>query len=451
MAGPLFAPRRWRTVASLRRPALAALVLALGGLAAVPRRAASERRAMPRLAIPDISLAPLRPPPEGPPGQGERSEPEGTLYLGAMPARGALSLGVVEPGLGPPGVTLWPPAPVWPSVRDGVVQIEHGLLAPTTSYRLDLAWADGRSWRVRFETQPLHEVIERGPGAGRIDPSSPIWARFGVAVDQASVEAAFHMEPPVEGAFRWLDDRTVQLQPARPLSYGTLHRATVGGRGRDGVPLRPSTWAFRPLIPPPMKVTPGEGAPAVFTFDDGTHDMQQAWGLLELLRKHEVKAILFPTGRWARSHPEYIARALQDGHRLCNHSETHARLPRLTDAQIEQEIRGGAGHGSCDLLRPPSMDLSKRVERIAAALGYRIYLWDADSRDWEGLPPEDIVNRILARVKPGAVLLFHMHASGTLEALPPLFERLRAAGYRLTHEGARGSPQGPADGEPPAE
>jgi hypothetical protein len=264
MVGPLFAPRRWRTVASLRRPALAALVLALGGLAAVPRRTASERRAVPRLAIPDISLAPLRPPPEGPPGQGERSEPGGTLYLGAMSARGALSLGVVEPGVGPPGVTLWPPAPVWPSVRDGVVQIEHGLLAPTTSYRLDLAWPDGRSWQVRFETRPLYEVIERGPGAGRIDPSSPVWARFGVDVDRASVEAAFRMEPPVEGAFRWLDDRTVQLQPARPLSYGTLHRATVGGRGRDGAPLRPSTWAFRPLIPPPMgrrRCSPSTTAP----------------------------------------------------------------------------------------------------------------------------------------------------------------------------------------------
>jgi peptidoglycan/xylan/chitin deacetylase (PgdA/CDA1 family) len=435
-------------VASLRRLALAASVLALGALLAAPRRAALSPRALPSLRLPEISLGRRPPAPEGPRGNGERSLADGALYLGAVPARGVLRLGDAAPGQGVPGVTLWPPAPLWPSVRGGVLHLEHGLLAPTTSYRLDLAWPDGSTRSVAFDTLPLHEVIARGPGAGRIDPLAPVWARFGVDVDKGSVEASFRLEPPAPGTFSWPDDRTLQFRPERPLSYGALHRASVAGRARDGAPILPASWTFRPLIPPPLRVTPGEGAPVVFTFDDGTHDMQQAWGLLALLRQHEVKAILFPTGRWARAHPDYIERALQDGHRLCNHSETHARLPRLTDAQITQEIRGGAGHGSCDLLRPPSMDLSKRVEHIASSLGYRIYLWDADSRDWEGLYPEDIANRVLARVKPHAVLLFHMHAWGTLEALPVLFSRLREEGYKLTHEGAQGTPPVPSEGPP---
>ncbi|MCS6899681.1 MAG: polysaccharide deacetylase family protein [Myxococcales bacterium] len=439
------APRRWCTVAWLRRLALAASVLVLAVLLAVLPRTASPRSSLP-LQFPEISLTRRTLAPTGPQGNGERSFADGSLYLGSFPARGALPLESLTPGQGIPGITLWPPAPLWPLLREGALHLEHGLLAPTTSYRLDLAWHDGTTQSITFDTLPLYEVIARGPEAGRIDPRTPVWARFGVDVDRASVEANFRLEPPAAGSFSWLDNRTVLFQPQQPLAYGVLHRAFVAGSALDGTPLSPTSWVFRPLIPPPLRVTPGQGAPVVFTFDDGTHDMQQAWSLLSLLRQYEVKAILFPTGRWARAHPDYIERALHDGHRLCNHSETHARLPRLTDEQIAQEILGGAGHGSCDLFRPPSMDLSKRVEKIAASLGYRIYLWDVDSRDWEGLYPEDITHRILARVKPHAVLLFHMHAWGTLEALPPLFARLRSEGYLLTYEGVRGLPKKPSEG-----
>lgn len=389
------------------------------------------------------------------PGRGERSDAQGGLDLGAVPARGALRLWALAPGVGPPGVTLWPPAPVWPAVRDGELLLEHALLRPTTAYRLELAWADGQRQEIRFTTEPLPEALARGPEIGRVDPAAAVWVRFGADVDRASVEASFHMEPPANGAFEWVSDREVRFRPAKILPYGVLHRVSVGGQARGGGELHPAVWSFRTLIPPPARVVPGEGSPAVFTFDDGTHDMPQAWALLDLLKEHGVKAILFPTGRWARSHPDYIARALREGHRLCNHSETHARLPRLNDAQMEREITRGAGHGTCDLLRPPSMDLSKRVERMAATLGYKIYLWDVDSRDWESLPAEDIVNRVLARMKPSAVLLFHMHGAHTIEALPRLFRVLREAGYRLTYEGAEGAPKvdeaapGEVDAAPP--
>jgi peptidoglycan/xylan/chitin deacetylase (PgdA/CDA1 family) len=370
------------------------------------------------------------------PGRGERSGADQVLHLGLQSPRGVLDLGALPAGHGAPGLTLWPPAPLWPSSRGGRLLIEHGLLAPSSSYRLDLAWADGTSWTTRFDTAPLPELLARGPAAERVDPASPVWFRFGAEVNPASVEAAFRMEPPVSGSFRWDSPTAGRFLPSRHLSYGTLYRVTLGGQTRDGAPLLEASWSFRPLIPPPARVAPGEGAPAVFTFDDGTNDMPQAWELLDLLRKHEVKAILFPTGRWARAHPDFIERALQDGHRLCNHSDTHARLPLLPDEPLRREILRGAGHGSCDLLRPPSMALSKRVEQAAAALGYRIFLWDVDSRDWEGLYAEDIINRVLARMRPGAVLLFHMHGAHTLEALPRLFQRLRAEGYSLTHEGA---------------
>lgn len=377
-----------------------------------------------------------------PPGNGEYSSEEGVLSLGVIPARGTISLqalGTFEEL--PLGISLWPPTSIWPSLHNGSISLEHSLLRPTTSYRLELAWLDGRQMHLHFEASPLDEVLDRGPNQERSDPSAPVWARFGADMDRPSVEVSFRMEPPAKGRFEWQDDRVIRFLPEHHLSYGSLHRVTVGGNTKEGRAITPASWSFRPLIPPPLRVTPGDGAPVVFTFDDGTNDMPQAWRLLELLRQYEVKAILLPTGRWARAHPDYIVQALQDGHRICNHSETHARLPLLTDEQMRREILFGAGHGFCDLLRPPSMAISKRVEQMAASLGYKIYLWDVDSRDWEGLYAEDIIHRVLARVKPGAVLLFHMHAPFMLDALPKLFERLRAEGYKLAYEGAPDTPK----------
>jgi peptidoglycan/xylan/chitin deacetylase (PgdA/CDA1 family) len=335
----------------------------------------------------------------------------------------------------------------------GLLTVEHSPLEPATRYVLDLGWVGGAGARVRFVTRPERRAIRRGPGVGRIDLTAPVWAHFGCEVDRAAVEASWRIEPSVPGAFEWTDDRTVRFVPAR-LRLGTLYQVAVGGKTPQGEALDEVRWSFRTLIPPPTRIVPGEGAPIVLTFDDGVRNPSQAVKLLDLLETLRVKAILFPVGQWARRYPDLVSRARREGHRICNHSDTHANLSLLTDEVMRGEILRGAGRGECDLLRPPSMGTSPRVERMAASLGYRVYLWDVDSRDWEGLEAEDITNRILSRVRPGAVVLLHMHGAHTLEALPGLVAALEKAGYRPTHEGASGSPTppegSPVPGDPPA-
>jgi hypothetical protein len=78
------------------------------------------------------------------------------------------------------------------------------------------------------------------------------------------------------------------------------------------------------------------------------------------------------------------------------------------------------------------MGYDARVERIAASLGYEIYLWDVDSRDWEGVPAEDVMNTVLTAARPDAVALFHIHSRVSFGLLPALAQRLRDAGYVLS-------------------
>lgn len=47
----------------------------------------------------------------------------------------------------------------------------------------------------------------------------------------------------------------------------------------------------------------------------------------------------------------------------------------------------------------------------------------------------DIVSRVLKRVKPGSIMLFHNGAKNTPEALPKILEKLIADGYKIVPVG----------------
>jgi peptidoglycan/xylan/chitin deacetylase (PgdA/CDA1 family) len=383
-------------------------------------------------------------------------------------ARSPMALPVPSGVVGALGVAFTPAVaflPV-PGASGGVV-LEHVPFEPATRYTLELVWpggagGSGTGWgeasgvgvaraaseaveaSVTFTTAPVLEAVAVGPEGFGAGARGAVWARFGVDPDRAAVERSFALAPSAVGALDWPSARTLRFRPAARRAWGTAYEATVGGASADGAAISERKWSFRTSVPPPARIVPGEGKPVVLTFDDGSRTGAEVSALLDILRAHEARAILFPTGWWAARHPALIERARREGHLICNHTATHPNLSTLGEDEIAREIEGGAGRGTCDLLRPPKMGTSPRVERVAARLGYRIYLWDVDSRDWEGLPADDIANLVLARVKPGAVVLFHMHAAHTREALPAVLTALSRAGYRLTYEGADGVPAPPS-------
>lgn len=54
-----------------------------------------------------------------------------------------------------------------------------------------------------------------------------------------------------------------------------------------------------------------------------------------------------------------------------------------------------------------------------------------DSLDWKGISAGDISQRVLSRVNPGSIVLFHNAAENTPAALPSIIEGLIANGYDL--------------------
>ena len=81
------------------------------------------------------------------------------------------------------------------------------------------------------------------------------------------------------------------------------------------------------------------------------------------------------------------------------------------------------------LFRPPYGDYNDSVIKTAAANHYYPIQWSVDSLDWKDLPAGEITERVVSRVQPGSIVLFHNAALHTPEALPAILETLLQEGY----------------------
>ncbi|MFQ3536020.1 MAG: Ig-like domain-containing protein [Aggregatilineales bacterium] len=70
-------------------------------------------------------------------------------------------------------------------------------------------------------------------------PTSLVQLVFDQPMDRTSVETAFLIDPPVDGALRWTDDQTLVFVPAAPLPRGTAYLVQLDttARSAQGLPL----------------------------------------------------------------------------------------------------------------------------------------------------------------------------------------------------------------------
>ncbi|MBO9308272.1 MAG: Ig-like domain-containing protein, partial [Chloroflexi bacterium] len=77
-------------------------------------------------------------------------------------------------------------------------------------------------------------VVASAPAQREIaSPTSIVQIVFDQPMDRASVESAFVIDPPVNGALRWTDDQTMTFTPASPLPRGTLYTVQIGTAARS--------------------------------------------------------------------------------------------------------------------------------------------------------------------------------------------------------------------------
>lgn len=178
------------------------------------------------------------------------------------------------------------------------------------------------------------------------------------------------------------------------------------------------------------------------TFDDCPDDRFTPQ-ILNVLKKHHVKATFFLLGTRVHKHPEIAKKIYQEGHVIGNHTYWHPELTKTSVYNMvweiqknEKEIEDAIGIKT-KLFRAPYGAIHEDHVKKLGEMGYRGIGWSIDTEDWQNLPSEKIIDNIISHLHPGAIVLMHsaghwtQDLTGTVEALDEMIPYLRQKGYRF--------------------
>ena len=159
------------------------------------------------------------------------------------------------------------------------------------------------------------------------------------------------------------------------------------------------------------------------TFDDGPSERTEA--LLEVLRRHGVKATFFLTGEKARARPDLVEAIRREGHQIEDHGEWHQAWKVFLPWLEWEHMRRNPGR----YYRPPHGLHTPFTRIFARLLGKRVALWDLESKDWLNHFPEALAERLLYYLRPGSIVLLHDGPKRTLKLLERVLPQILHLGY----------------------
>ncbi len=246
--------------------------------------------------------------------------------------------------------------------------------------------------------------------------------------------------------------------PPLPTSTVTTGSSTTASSHPPTAPVttakpNPSPNPTNTAAPQPPLPTPGGPLSEVFrgkpgkkqvaiTFDAGA--ASESFPLIaSALKKYGVKITFFLTGQWARQNPTFVQQISSQGMEIANHTWTHPDLTKISNELIRDEIQRTddlltqlSGHTSKPLFRFPFGARDSRVTKVINEMGYRSIYWTVDSLDSVGAPKSTdfIISRITSLTDAqldGAIILMHIGARTSAEALPTILEKLQERGFKI--------------------
>jgi peptidoglycan/xylan/chitin deacetylase (PgdA/CDA1 family) len=293
---------------------------------------------------------------------------------------------------------------------------------------LSRAWS--QTWSARLTRQRklilvallLAVVLAGGSGALALAGVQPwaLWAGGGAALTVPSP--------------------TATLEPTFTPTPTTVPAATpIGSWPTGGIDLGCGSTS---LHPPTFVVRSGVTSPPAIalTFDDGPSPDWTAT-MLDTLEQTHTSATFFVVGASARAYPDLIRREAADGFAIAIHTWDHPFMTQLSPdarawelAHTAQAIHSVLGPNYClPYWRPPFGDFNDDVLAQARQMGLTTVTWDVVPLDFQSPGVQVIVDRVLARVHPGAIVLLHdgyFHRGETAHALPQIIQGLHDRGLQ---------------------
>ena len=198
-----------------------------------------------------------------------------------------------------------------------------------------------------------------------------------------------------------------------------------------------------PVIEEPVEEEHVYDGIAYLTFDDGPSTTITPQ-ILDILKEKEVKATFFVIGSYAKSHPELVKRAYDEGHTIGLHSYTHKKSMFNSLQAFKEEVDKTydvvydiIGEAPKYFRIPYGTKIGKTFKDYLNEKGLSVIGWNCESYDSRTYTtkPEQLVQAVkdtMGTKKEVTVIMHDTYGKQkTADALPNIIEHFNEVNYEL--------------------
>ncbi|MDR7129134.1 peptidoglycan/xylan/chitin deacetylase (PgdA/CDA1 family) [Algoriphagus sp. 4150] len=169
----------------------------------------------------------------------------------------------------------------------------------------------------------------------------------------------------------------------------------------------------------------------LLSFDDGPDPVNTPL-VLDILKKHNAKAMFFLIGKKVKGNETLIERMHAEGHLLGSHSYSHDPMIGLWN-RSRTTLDIGDGHGALQHVipeagnwyRPPFGVTNPNIAFALKKCGLQAVGWTVRSYDTVKKDPEKLLESLKRKIKGSDIVLLHDTQPHTVSILEPLILELK--------------------------
>ncbi len=201
----------------------------------------------------------------------------------------------------------------------------------------------------------------------------------------------------------------------------------------------PTTGSSPVFYSGPKKIGPAKAL--YLTYDDGP-DGSTTIAVAKALRENKATATFFVLGSLvSTSSGTSTAKYLTDnGFPVGTHSWSHPVMGSWSASAVRSDLTrtSNAVKKATGLtptcFRPPYGSFGKGITDVARQTDTRVAMWTIDPEDWKDPGASAVAGKVIAQLKPGAVVVMHDgagHGKQAAAAIPLIVKAARDRGYEL--------------------
>lgn len=173
------------------------------------------------------------------------------------------------------------------------------------------------------------------------------------------------------------------------------------------------------------------------SFDDGPVPGNTP-EILQILKENNAGAAFFCIGSCIAESEAIFKQIYDEGHLIGNHTFSHhfwfdmfSTKTMLADMHMMDKAMESLIGEKPKLFRPPYGVTNPNLKKAIVQGNYIPVGWSMRSMDTVIKDEEKLLNKVISKIKPGAVFLFHDTSSTTVAVLPAIIKHIRANGYEI--------------------